>query len=156
MNKQSFEDFLFSKGYKKYVLVMVNKKWTFKPFTNEIVSSLSNLDYRYIHESDPIIDKINNNTPITEGGITFEDRKGEICWGLNELGKPPVLIYPRPRIIVKRLDENGHEIYEDQRRDDSMFIAAKEKTNEEIFEAMFDRTIIFEFDLTKNICTPKH
>lgn len=152
MNKQSFEDFLIAKGYKKFVLSMDKKldAWTFKPYSNEILSSMSNLDFRYFHESDPIIVKINKGLPLNENGITTEDRKGEICYGLNEVNKPPVLVYPRPRIVVKRI-ENGIEIIEDQRKDDSMFIALREKTNEEIFKAMYDRSIIFEFDLTK--CT---
>ena len=150
VSKQSFEDFLIIKGYIKYVLKrnVIKDKWSFQLFSNEIISSLSNLDYRYFHNSDPIIEKINKGFVITEGEITHEDRKGEICYGLNEGGKPPVLVYPRPRIRVKRLD-NNREVFEDQRFDDSMFIALKEKTNEEIFEAMFDRAIVFKFDLTK-------
>ncbi len=81
-----------------------------------------------------------------EKDFTWEDRKGEICFGLNEVHKPATLIYPRPRINIKKIVEDKEEDI-DELMDDSMNIVLKEIPHEEIFKAMYDKSRLFEFDL---------
>jgi hypothetical protein len=80
---------------------------------------MSNLDYRYVHPSNPLV---------------------QIVFGLHEVGKPPTLIYPRPRILVKREDRTYNEQY-----DDSMNLALQNESFEDILNAIFDRSILFEY-----------
>lgn len=75
----------------------------------------------------------------------------ECVWGLSEKGRPPTLIYPRPRIYVKRREVIGgvecNVIY-DNNRDDSMSICIEKEEPEVIAKAMFDDNLYFEYDLT--------
>ena len=75
------------------------------------------------------------------------DGKGEICFGLHEVGKPPTLISPRPRIEVKRI-KDGKEVIENEQWDDSMNVVLKDIPHEEIFKAMYDKSIVIKIDLT--------
>ena len=61
--------------------------------------------------------KISIGKSVAEQDFTFDDRKGEICFGLHERGKPSTLISPRPRIEVKRI-KDGKEVIEDEQQDD--------------------------------------
>lgn len=81
-----------------------------------------------------------------EEDFTWEDREGEICFGLNEAEKPPTLISPRPRIEVKRI-KDGKIVVENEQSDDSMNIVLKHIPHEEIFKAMFDRNICLKVHL---------
>lgn len=113
-----FELFLISKGYLKY-------KYNFKTqkldlvLNEHIISTMSNLSYTYVHPDNPEI---------------------IITYGLNELGKPPTLIYPRPRIQVTKEDRIYNEQY-----DDSMNLVFMKETFEDILKAIFDRSIVFKY-----------
>ena len=119
------------------------------------ISTLVNLAHSYFHKDDKIIlQKISNSIPVfVEEGtlptITLEDRKGEIIFGLHEAKKPPTLIYPRPRIEIKRI-KDGKIIIEGEYLDDSMNIVLNYVPHEEIFKAMYDNTIILKVDLTQS------
>lgn len=79
--------------------------------------------------------------------FTWEDRKGEICFGSHEVGKPPTLISPRPRIEVMRI-KDGKEVIENEQYDDSMNVVLKDIPHEEILKAMYDKSIVIRIDLT--------
>lgn len=139
-----FENFLIGKGYIKHILNCKTMK--FELAKGHTISTMVNLDHRYIHETDKnLLDKIASGKSVMDKDFTWDDRKGEICFGLNEAYKPPTLCSPRPRIIVKR-KKDDKTYYEDERLDDSMNIVLKNKSFEEIFNAMFDTSIVFEFD----------
>ena len=146
----AFENMLIDKGYKKYVLNCKTMKY--EPTDKHIISTMVNLDHRYIHETDEVIlKKIEQGKSVMDDDFTWEDRKGVICFGLHEANKPPTLINPRPKISVKReCDFNGEKmvVIEDERFDDSMNLALSKEKPEQIFKALFDDSIFFEYDLT--------
>ena len=148
-----FEQMLLNKGYKKYILNCKTMKY--EPAVGHNISTLVNLDYRYFHEDDKIIlQKILNSIPVfvendNLSTITLEDRKGEIIFGLNEFKKPPTLIYPRPRIEIKRI-KNKKIVIEREYLDDSMNIVLNCISHEEIFKAMYDNTMVLKIDLTQS------
>ena len=118
-----FEEQLIDKGYLTHTFNCSTNKYE---RGRKAISTMTNLDNRYINK----------------------DTEKEICFGLNEFGKPPTLISPRPRIEIKRLVD-GCIIIEDEFRDDSMNIILREKSFKEIYEAMYDKSIILKIDLTK-------
>ena len=120
-----FEQMLIDKGYIKYIFNCKTMKYEIAK--GHVISTMQNLDYRYFHKSD-----IN--------------KQNEICFGLNEYGKPATLISPRPRIKVKRT-VNGKQSIQNELFDDSMNIVLKNYSNEYIFNAMYDKSIIIEVDL---------
>lgn len=141
-----FEQMLLDKGYIKHILNCKTMK--FEKAKGHIISTMVNLDHIYIHKTDTnLLDKINNGKSVMDKDFTFEDRKGEICFGLHEKDKPPTLISPRPRIEVKRIKE-GKEVIENEQYDDSMNVVLKETPHEEIFKAMYDQNIVIRIDLT--------
>ena len=79
-----FELFLITKGFIKH-------RYNFKTQKNEVstekhtISTMTNLDYRYIKNNDIII------------------------FGLHEKGKPTTLISPRPRIDVNNKPSNSDD-----------------------------------------------
>jgi hypothetical protein len=93
------------------------------------------------------LQKIASGKSVMEEDFTLEDRKGEICFGLNEAKKPPTLISPKPKIKVKRI-KNDKIVIENEQYDDSMNVVLKDIPHEEIFKAMYDRSIIIKIDLT--------
>lgn len=137
-----FEKYLTEKGWIKFTLNARTGKYS---QTNEHnISSMGNLDHRYIHSTDTVLlQKIEQGKSVHDGGITFNDRKREICFGLSEYGKPPTLTYPRPRIEVKRI-KNGVEVVENQQYDDSMNIVLQSVPFDEILQAMFNRESIIK------------
>jgi hypothetical protein len=141
-----FEQMLLDKGYIKYILNCKTMK--FEVAKGHTISSMVNLDHRYFHNTDTnILQKIESGKSVMEKDFTWEDRKGEICFGLNEVGKPPTLISPRPRIEIKRI-KNDCVVIENEQYDNSMNIVLKEILNDKIFKAMYDRDIIIKIDLT--------
>lgn len=141
-----FEQMLLDKGYIKHVLNCKTMK--FEIAKGHAISTMVNLDHRYFHEKDEnILRKIASGKSVMEKDFTWEDRKGEICFGLHESGKPPTLISPRPRIKIKRI-KDGKELIEDEQWDDCMNVVLKDIPHEEIFKAMYDKSICFEIDLT--------
>ena len=110
---------------------------------------MGNLSYKYIHKSDKnLLYKISKGKSAIDEDFTFNDRRGEICFGLNEKDKPPTLCCPRPNILVKR-KRNGVTYIEDESFDDSMNVVLKEISFDKIYEAMFNKAITFEFDYSK-------
>lgn len=101
-------------------------------------------------------DKYTDLSTMVFGGsdirfVKDEDFDNEIIWGLGEMKKPPTLLYPRPSIKVKRYRKYGEDEYvmnEDQTRDDSMNLVLQKETPETIYKAMYDKSIVFEYDLT--------
>jgi len=141
-----FEQMLLDKGYIKHILNCKTMK--FEMAKGHTISTMVNLDHRYFHNTDTnILQKIASRKSVLEEDFTWENRKGEICFGLNQVGKPPTLIKPRPRIEVKRIKE-GREVIENEQYDDSMNVVLKDISHEEIFKAMYDRDIVIKIDLT--------
>jgi len=79
-------------------------------------------------------------TPSTMMDLDNYYIKGDvkIRIGLHEHGKPPTLISPRPRILMYR---DGYVF--DEQHDDSMNAVLQKYSNEEIFEAMFNKEKVF-------------
>lgn len=126
----NFEEFLIEKGYVKYVYNSKDKRY-YKPKAH-IISTMENICHIYIKDNK-------------------EEEK--IVFGLSEKDKPPTLIYPRPRIRVKKLINFNNEliqITQNEQEDNSMNIVLSKINFEETFKAMYDKSICFEFDLTKN------
>ena len=132
-----FEQFLIGQGYVKFVFNCKTKK--FDLAEGHVISTMVNLNHWYFHESMPIESQI----PRFIG-----HEKQAICFGLNEAGKPPTLISPRPRIEVKKL-VNGKQIVENELSDDSMNVALSQLPAKEVYRALLDRNIILKFDLTE-------
>ena len=141
-----FEQMLLDKGYIKHIFN--SKTMKFETAKGHTISTMVNLDHRYFHNTDAnVLQKIASCKSVMEEDFTWEDRKGEICFGLHEVGKPPTLISPRPRIEVKRI-KDGKEVIENEQLDDSMNVVLKDIPHEEIFKAMYDKSIVIKIDLT--------
>lgn len=141
-----FEQMLLDKGYIKHILN--SKTMKYEQAKGHTISNMVNIDHRYFHISDTnVLNKIATGKSVLDEDFTLEDRKGEICFGLHELEKPPTLISPRPLIRVKRL-KDGNMVIENERDDDSMNVVLKDIPHEEILKAMFDKNITIEIDLT--------
>jgi len=144
-----FEQMLLDKGYIKHILNCKTMK--FEIAKGHTISTMVNLDHRYFHNTDTnILQKITSGKSVMDEDFTWEDRKGEVCFGLHEAGKPSTLISPRPRIRVKRI-KDGKEVIENEQWDDSMNVVLKDIPHEEIFKAMYDKSICFEIDRTLNL-----
>ena len=144
----TFEQMLLDNGYIKYILNCKSMK--FEKAKGHILSTMSNLDHIYFHKDDlNVLQKINDGKSIMDKDFTSKDRKGEICFGLHEVGKPPTLISPRPRIKVKRI-MCGKEYIETEKCDNSMNIVLSKYSSDEIYKAMYNKNICFEIDLTIN------
>ena len=140
-----FEQMLLDKGYIKHILD--RKTMKFEIAKGHIISTVTNLDHRYFQNTDTnILQKIATGKSVIDKDFTWEDRKGEICFGLREVGKPPTLISPRPRIEVKRI-KDGKELVENEKYDDSMNVVLKDIPHEEIFKAMYDKNIVIKIVL---------
>ena len=146
----AFENILIDNGYIKYILNCKTMKYEIAK--KDIISSLANIDYRYFHKTDTnVLQKIADGKSITEKDFSWEDRKGEICFGLHEDKKPPTLISPRPKIRVKKeRNFNGKKqiVTENEDFDDSMNLVLSKEKPEQILKALFDSSIIFNYDLT--------
>jgi hypothetical protein len=89
---------------------------------------------------------------MREGGLDVRLIKGDstFIYGLHEFKKPPTLISPRPRIKVQKtivLDSVKKDITISESEDDAMNIVLKEIEHEQIFKAIQDPSVCFEFDL---------
>lgn len=145
-----FEIYLISKGYLKYRLNPKSMKYEISKV--HLISTMRDIDYRYIHKDDKVLEKINQGKSVMDDDFTFEDRKNIICFGLCEKGKPPTLKSPRPKIRVKRFyDFNGEKRIEieTERRDNSMNMVLMNEDPEEILKSLFNKNIIFKYDTTK-------
>ena len=144
-----FEGFLIDKGYGTYIFNCKDMKY--QKANGHIISTMVNLDHRYIHNTDTnLLDKINKRKSVMDEDFTWDDRKGEICFGLHEKDKPPTLISPRPRIRIQKtiiIESKKVDIVLTEMHDDAMNIVLKEIEYEDIFKAMYDKSICFNFDL---------
>ena len=146
----NFENMLIDKGYIKHILNCKTMKYELA--NRHVISTMINLDHIYIHKTNEVLlKKIEQGKSVMDDDFTWEDREGVICFGLHEANKPPTLINPRPKISVKReLDFNGEKmiVIEDEWFDDSMNLALSKEEPEQIFKALFDSSIFFNYDLT--------
>ena len=108
-----FEQKLVDNGYLKFILN--TKTWKYEETDRHFLSTLGNLDHRYFHKDNPIINKIKEGKVVGKD-IDWDDRKGEICFGLHQPHTPPTLISPRRNINVgsdeemqRMLDEKPFE-----------------------------------------------
>jgi hypothetical protein len=88
------------------------------------------------------------------GGVTTywvkdKDFKNSIIWGMNEFGKPPTLISPRPKIKY-HTEKNDRRIILSEQFDNAMNICLQKENHEIVFEAMFDSNITFEYETSGN------
>lgn len=145
-----FENLLIDKGYIKHILNCKTMKYEIA--NNHAISTMVNTDHRYIHKNDEVIlKKIEQGKSVMDDDFTFKDRKGVICFGLHEANKPPTLINPRPKISVKReRDFNGEKqiVIENENFDDSMNMVLSKEDPEQIFKALFNSSIFFNYNLT--------
>lgn len=81
--------------------------------------------------------------------VKDNDFENSIIWGLNEHDKPPTLIYPRPIVTVKRFVD-GKPTFICGNFDDTINIFLKKESNEKIYESLFDKSIKFHYDETKD------
>lgn len=117
-----FENLLIDKGYVKNVFNCKTMKY--EPVDSHIISTMTNLDHRYIHKNHKVI----------------------ICFGLNERGKPPTLISPRPKIIVKSYI-NDKLVLRDEKLDDCMNLVLLNEDLNLVYDSLFDKSICFNYDL---------
>jgi len=132
----SFERYLVDeKGYIMYILNMKTGK--FEIPERHSISSISNLDQRYIHKDDKeFLDYINNGVRHTEMSQDVLSR--QIVFGLSEYEKPPTLISPRPKIRILRTKEDGTVSVENEAYDDSMNVILEHISPEKIYFAMYN------------------
>jgi hypothetical protein len=119
MKKQSFEDFLFSKGYKKYIKVKGNLQLA---SNTENISSLGYCTFYY---------KKDNDNNIIEYGFLP---------ATNEVEPPPFWAHPLPKIIVDGVVKSINNTYL------KIHDVHKVFSNEAIYNAMYDKTIILNLD----------
>lgn len=126
-----FEQFLVDRGFTKSTFNPKRQSSKYHPAkSTHTLSTLSNLDYRYTH-------------------LNYEGL--EIVFGLHEHKKPPTLIYPRPKIAVKRVKKLKNRdvvVVEDESFDDSMNVVLSKESMQDIFNALIIPTIQFTYDLT--------
>jgi hypothetical protein len=119
MKKQSFEDFIFSKGYKKYVRVKGNLQLA---NNNDNISSLGYCTFYY---------KKDNDSNIIEYGFLP---------ATNGVEPPPFWAQPLPKIIVGGIVKSRNNTYL------KIHDVHKVFSNEVIYQAMYDKTIILNLD----------
>ena len=120
-----FEQVLIGKGYVMHVMNCKTMKLEIP--NRHIISTMINLDHRYIH---PNKDEV-------------------VVFGLHQKGGPATLISPRPRIKVRRtIEDEGWEM--DESHDDNMNVVLQQVDHEIIYKAMFDKSIVIDINLIEN------
>ena len=112
----NFQEYLISKGFKDFRNVCTKNGF-------ELVShSVAGISY-------------NSFSTMVSGGLTIEYVKDniQITWGLEDVGKPPTLLYP----LIK--NNNTNPLISKQ---DIHSRLLKKYSNDEIFEAMFGDKIL--------------
>ena len=120
-----FEQMLIDKGYVMHVMNCKTMKLEIPNRHN--ISTMVNLDHRYIHP----------------------DNGDMVIFGLHEKGGPATLIWPRPLMRVKRSDTE-EEWERNVVSDDNMNVVLQKVDNERIYEAILDKFIVINIDLTKD------
>jgi hypothetical protein len=80
----AFEEYLLEQGYQKFIKKLIKGAWVYIPADKHNLSTLVNIDHRYIKNGE------------------------EIIFGLHEKDKPPTLIWPRPLGVL--LDDDMNRI----------------------------------------------
>lgn len=93
---------------------------------------------------------------MREGGLGVLLIKSDSIFsiGLHEYKKPPTLISPRPRIKVHKtivVNSIQYNTTINENEDDAVNIVLKEIECENIFKAIYDKSICFEFDLRESL-----
>ncbi len=128
----SFEKYLIQNNYKRYSFSV---KDGYKLADTYNVSTMGEIHYHYININDPIIDKINKDL-----SYSMDERLNVIVFGLNEVGKPPTLVYPRPNIELNA----GSKVYYND-RDNAMNTCLRLESNKDILFAMFNKEKKFKY-----------
>jgi hypothetical protein len=140
-----FEQYLIENGWLKFRLNL--KTMRYEKAVGHELSTMTNITHHYFHETDKeVLSKIDRGVAVGNGGISYADRKNEIVFGLHEVGNPPTLIRPRPRLRVRR-KRNSEIVIEDETLDANMHVAL-EKINEEIILTAMFTQIVIAIDLT--------
>lgn len=119
-----------------------------KHFTKYLIEDLGFKTFR--HKKDGLFpDDIADFSTMIYGGTQRVYIKDDISiiWGLSEMGKPPTLIYPRPNIKNRNVDISSYKFTIGGaffNTDDDINRILITHSNEEIYEAMFDKSIILE------------
>lgn len=161
-------EFLLEKGYKPYSLI-IKSNWNkdVKKQAQKILES--NKDNVLFKEGDFNSDEsifyvptsfntlyhksnYNSNNPggLDTRFILNKDISTEIIYGLGYVGDPPTLVSPRPRInliIENILDDRPIIIHEDNNV--SVDVCLKKEKPEDIFKAMYDKSIVFEYNIKR-------
>ena len=158
-----FEQFLITKGYIKHLGELYKNKTPtenkyvtkYKAVTTYSISSMGNMSYRYIHESDTaLLKKIKEGKGFTFNKESEMEFKDTILFGLNEHAMPTTLISPRPKIRVlrERVFSNDRKMnaLETEDSDNSMNVVLGKEDHETIFKAMYDHSIVFKYDFLNN------
>ena len=154
-------DLLIEKGYKPYGQAGRSKNqnadaknqndWILKN-RNDLIFLKGN---KYSENSMYLYPKPKNEiSTMLVGGIYViymkdNNYKNRIIWGLNEAKKPPTLIHPRPKINVKTYKDNKLINRINELCDDAMNECLRNETPEDIFKAMFNKSIIFNYETIK-------
>ncbi len=114
------------------------------------------LDYDMKHITEVLRDNgyvevlLNGKSGSPQKYVKDNDFENPIMWGLNELHKPPTLTYPRPNIRVIRQNGEFHLTILRQNFDDAMNLCLQRENHQDIYNALFDRTIEFNYNMTGN------
>ena len=156
-----FEKFLIEKGYIQHrANRFLNKNYNknnnkyftkYEAAPKHLLSSLGDMAYTYIHKSDvALLKKIKEGHGFTFNEKSEEEFKNTILFGLNEHNMPPTLLRPRPkiRVIRERSFGNGKKmnVLETEFFDNSMNVVLLQEDYETIFKAMYDHSIVFEYN----------
>ena len=143
----NFEKFLLNIGYIRFY--MSYDDMVYKRCNNYKLDINGNITYSYFHYTEEAIleaiDKglstFSNQFPIYYFGMG-------IIFGYTDEDKPPTLVYPRPRVIVRRYEPNGSIINDKFVSDDTMRLVLASVESKEIFKALYDKSIVFNYDQT--------
>lgn len=118
----SFEKYLIEKGYTPY-------------------KKDKNLNYVKIKDT-----SIGVYSSMADVCHFYKNGDKEVIIGLNEYKHPPILIYPRPNGVVFREED---QIDNTTIQDWNMSAIFQNFSYDEIYEAMFDKSIKLELNLKK-------
>lgn len=135
----TFEQYLIDKGYVRYKIS--NHSYVIPKYHS--FSTMGDLSYIYFPKE--VAEKIMPGNIIAE--MDREEWGKQVSFGLHEKGKPPTLIYPRPRINL-RVIHNDRVFILDEQFDDIMNRALDEFTMDEIYAAMLDKEILLRLKST--------
>jgi hypothetical protein len=116
----AFEKYLLDNNYIKFKSVFVSSKKEFvlKQTNEETFSTMGNLHYAYVKKNHLTIKSEDEPIILTKDQINKLPKI--IFFGLNEVGKPPTLISPRPISPIKSTCINGKITFEFYYGDDQI------------------------------------